>query len=128
MIGLKKKFATDQFSNISTYFQFDYTSQKKESSNVKSDIDSNVACATTDKKRNVSGDKLGSMTGQKTVGSTDASTTKKAGFQFNQQKQAQASQHVSAFDPVQKNPAQQSKTSGTVSNRAHYINQHQSSQ
>ena len=83
---MKKKFATDQYSNISTYFQFDYTSQKKEnaSSNVKSDIDSNVACATTDKKRNISGDKLGSMTGQKTIGSTDASTTKKTGFQFNQ--------------------------------------------
>jgi hypothetical protein len=65
LVGLKKKFATDQYSNISTYFQFDYNSQKKEtgSSNVKSDIDSNVACGTTDKKRNISGDKLNVMTG-----------------------------------------------------------------
>ena len=55
LIGLKKKFATDQYSNVSTLFQLE-PSQPKQENEIKSHRD------TTDKKRTISADKLNNMT------------------------------------------------------------------
>ena len=84
--GLKKKFSTDHFSKVSTYFQFETstgTSQKH--TERKNDSKSNDG-TTTDKKRHISADKFHHQS-QKTLSSTKATSTKKC-FQFNQNKLA----------------------------------------
>ena len=50
LVGLKKKFSADEFSNVSTYFQFDTASSKDRS-------EQNTRRDTTDKKQTISADK-----------------------------------------------------------------------
>lgn len=58
LMGLKKKFSTEKFSNVSTQIQFnDEGKERKKSSENKSKLGGREA-VTTDKKRTVSGEKL----------------------------------------------------------------------
>lgn len=90
LVGLKKKFASEQFSKVSTYFQFETSSQKNTERNNEASHDG----TTTDKKRHISAEKLHNHQSHKTLSSTKATTTKK-GPQFNQNKlgQVQVPQH-----------------------------------
>jgi hypothetical protein len=97
LAGLKKKFGSDQFSNVSQLSQFDlsHSSQKTKTtkgSNNKSGTSNDKTQAsahqatTTDKKRTKSGDQLmANFTSQKSNSSSYATSTKKKGanFQFN---------------------------------------------
>jgi len=101
LVGLKKKFASDQFANVSQLYHFE--SQPQDNSNSCSHNKS-IACIstdktrgsaqqaiTTDKKRTKSGDHLmANLTTQKSNSSSFATSTTKKGatFRFKQQKQS----------------------------------------
>ena len=79
--GLKKKFASDMFSNVSTHFQFQSTSSSSRAHRTEKDTNHSKR-ESTDQKGTISADKT--HTSQKTLSSTQATSTKKASaFQFN---------------------------------------------
>ena len=73
--GLMKKFGSDEFSCVSTYFQFEsQTSSKNHLHTEREHTSKRTGDITTDKKKTISADKLKS---QKTLSSTQATSTKK---------------------------------------------------